>query len=115
MVVIGAIDNQRGSERGLEIGLSAVQIYNLDLKTDACPVDKDKLINMIKVNVSGKPDNRSFGTVTVTFNGRTAKANVYNAFGRMIGHLEDNRSKIRVSSDLARYLGLKGDETVLLS
>ena len=108
--IVGAIDSDGYNTELSRVGLSAMQMSNLDLERNSAPLDAKSLPKVMKLAKKGLMDGQDFGQVVVEYNGARLPAQVYNAFGmRSIGGCG-----IRVSSILAEELGLKLEDQVRL-
>ncbi len=105
--VISAID----PEKQLLVGLSAMQLDNLQLKR-MWTIDADVLKLMRENNKAGIPDFSSYPPMKVSIGDKAATISVYNAFGHMATGASNG---ILISSELARRLGLNVGDTVSLS
>jgi hypothetical protein len=107
LATVGALD----PELMPQIGLSAMQLQNLDLSTNSPPGGVRELAIMVETNRKRIPDHRRYGKVVLTKNGKSVEVFVYNAFGLM--SLPDGG--IRVSKGAADALNLTVNDRVEIS
>lgn len=109
--IVAAIDADGYNSELYRVGLSAMQMENLDIGRKSKPLNSKTLINTIKANEKGLLDGQNYGDLNVEFNGQEKSAQVYNAFGmKSIGGCG-----VRISSILAEDLGLKLEDRVKIS
>lgn len=108
--IVAAIDDDGYNVELYRIGLSAMQIDNLEVERRSKPLNGQTLMKAVKANEKGLLDGQDYGELIVKFKGQKKYAQVYNAFGmRVIGGCG-----VRVSSTLAEDLGLKLEDKVRL-
>lgn len=100
---VGAIDDSGDDAEENRIGLSAMQLDNLDLKRKNEITDTESWITrQVLRNTEGLTSDTEYGMVRVVFKKNQAFAQVYNAFGK----LGFEGPQVRVSSKLADELKL---------
>lgn len=103
--IVGVVDDSGENIPDPRIGLSAMQLKNLDLE----PLDNKSqgqndtlwLKRAVVRNTEGLTDDREYPMVLVGFKGKQVSSRVYNAFG----HLAMEGSNVRVSRKLIEDLG----------
>lgn len=109
--VVGAVDDSGIDSQENRIGLSAMQLTNLNMERRGEPLNKGTLFRAVLRNREGLTDDREYGMVIVSFKGNQAFSDVYNAFGELS---PDEASSIRVSRKLAEELGLKIGSVIVI-
>jgi len=109
--VVASIDDDGYNSEIYRVGLSAVQMRNLDIDRRSEPISKKDILKVVGANSKGLLDGQDFGNLNVGYDGKMISAQVYNAFGeRSLGGCG-----IRISSILADDLKLKLEDKVSLS
>lgn len=109
--VVGAIDRDGDNIYRMQIGLSAMQMENLEIKTQSPELNIMSLSFALLANEKGYNDGQVFDNVRLAFEGREFVVHTYNAFGTLALSID----KVRVSHKLADHLGLKVGSRIMLS
>lgn len=108
--IVAAIDHDRYNTELYRVGLSAMQLRNLDIERRSEPLNTQTLIQSIRALDKGLLDSQNYGKLFVQSGEIKKTAQIYNASGmRAIGGCG-----IRISSILAEDLELKIGDIISL-